>query len=422
VAKTKSSFLGKVQRSAHKEKAKESSFGYLNLPRDVSIFKEEPGSRVMLDIMPYKVTDEHHPDRDDEFEIAVPGSLWYKRPFKRHNNIGAENTSVVCPTSIGKKCPICEYRAKLLKEGANWQDDAVKALRPGDRVLYVVIPIDQKKYEEVPHIWDISHYLFQKKLNDELEEDEENGIFPDLQEGKTLRIRFSEEEFGKNKFADTSRIDFEDRDAYDEKILDEIPNLDEVLEIKDYKTLEHLFMQSSDTDDDEDDGAERTRRASPRRRGAADEEAEPAPRQRRAGRNPPPEDEEPEPTQRPRRTARNQPPEDEEPEPRGRRTRPRAERNPAPEEEAEEEEPEETAARAAERPRRTRQAVQQPEEEDQTRDGRARRTRSGAGTSGGKNRCPHGHTFGRDADEFEECGKCTLWEQCMEERERLENA
>ncbi len=52
----------------------------------------------------------YHPDRDEEYGIAVPGSLWYKRPYWLHRGVGPENVSIVCPSSIGKKCPICEYR------------------------------------------------------------------------------------------------------------------------------------------------------------------------------------------------------------------------------------------------------------------------------------------------------------------------
>jgi len=245
--KKKISFADKVRANIEKQKSQKSQYGYLKLLKGVNVFKEEPGSRVKLDILPYVVTDPNHPDRDDELGIAVPGALWYKRPFKLHRNIGYNNMPLVCPTSIGKRCPICEYKQRLLKEGKDWRDDSVKALKTYLRNLYIVVPLDNKNYEERPYVWDISDHLFQNKLSTELEENPEYANFPDLEDGYTLRIRFTEEQFGKNKFADTSRIDFEKREKkYDESILDKVPNLDEVLVVLPYEQIEAKFFDSED--------------------------------------------------------------------------------------------------------------------------------------------------------------------------------
>ena len=215
---------------------------------------------MTLDIMPYEVTIPNHPDKDEEYGIAIQGELWYKRPYFLHRNIGTDHQSIVCPTSIGQKCPICEYRAQLLKEGKDWDDDSVKALKPQMRNLYVVIPKGSKKFEEKPHIWDISQFLFQDKLNEEIQESEEYETFPDLEEGYSLRIRFSEESFGNNKFADTSRIDFKKREKpYKESILDEIPHLDELLEIPSYKTVEAMFFGGLDKEEAEEEAKKRKR-------------------------------------------------------------------------------------------------------------------------------------------------------------------
>jgi len=70
-----------------------------------------------------------------------------------------------------------------------------------------------------------------------------------LEEGYTLRIRFTEEQFGKNKFADTGRIDFEKREkVYDKSILDKVPNLDEVLVVLPYEQIEAKFFDSEEDD------------------------------------------------------------------------------------------------------------------------------------------------------------------------------
>jgi len=364
--KRHSSFRGKVGYNAQQTKSSNANYGYLRL-QGTPIFKEEPGSKnVLLDFLPYEVTDDHHPDKDTEAQVALVGDLWYKRPFKIHRNVGANNETVVCPTSFGKKCPICEYRSKLISEKEDKK--TTDALRPSNRILYIVVPLGSKDFDEVPHIWDISKSNFQSLLTDEIDEDPDNEIFPDLEEGLTLKIRFSEESFAGNKFAKASRIDFEDRDQqYDETILKDVPNLDEVLAKLSYKELEALFFGMDEADEAEDDLVEEER-----------------PRKKRK----PVEEEE----EKPKRNFR---------------------KRDGDEEEEEEEE-------VIERPSRRRRAPE-PEEEEEEEEQPVRRTRKPAAkavASGGKGlpkksgddeeKCPSGYRFGYDCETEDECDECDL--------------
>lgn len=257
--KKKSSFRGKTGKDAQRQKQRGSSYGYLNLPKGLSVFSPKPGSRVWLDIMPYVVTDKKHPDRDEENGIAVVGELWYKRPFRIHRNIGPDNDAVVCLASFGKKCPICDYRSKLMKDGA--EKEETDALKVSFRNLYVVIPKKNDEYEVEPHVMDISQYLFQNLLNDELEEDEDYEGFPELEDGYTLKIRFDSTVIGSSKpFAEASRIDFVKRkEAYDEEILEDVPDLDSLLTEMTFEAMEQMFFEIDDEeednsrDDDDDD-------------------------------------------------------------------------------------------------------------------------------------------------------------------------
>jgi len=331
--KRRSKFRDRVAADAQRQRNQRSQYGHLQLPKGIRMFREEPNTRVRLDFLPYRVTDPHHPDRDEELGIAVEGELWYKRPYKLHRNIGINNETIVCPTSVGKPCPICEYRARLLKEGGKWDDDAVRALRPSDRNLYVVIPLGHKEYEEKPHVWDISQACFQKALNEELEEDEDRAVFPDLEEGYTLRIRFSEEKFGKNTFADTSRIDFIERDSvYSEDILEQVPNLDEVLTILPYKEIEaKLFDMDSEPAEEEEIEQEK---------GGKKEEEEDVPLQ------------------------------------------PSRYRRPKEKEGIEREEA----------------TISKPKSK----------------------KCPYGHVFGQDCEEFDDCDVCEVFDDCFEQKEKEE--
>ena len=369
MARSKGSFRDKVNYNSNQQRNKAANYGHLSLPKGINVFKEEPNSRVQLDVLPYIVTDDRHPDRDEERGVAVKGSQWYRRPYKLHRNVGAENTAYVCPTSIGKKCPICEYRAKLLADGANWQDDSVKSLRPSDRNIYYVVPKNDKKLDDKPHIWDISQFLFQNKLNDELEENPDYGEFPDLENGYTLKIRFSEESIGTNKYADTSRIDFEQRDyVYDDKLIEGLGSLDEILVIKEYKELADLFFEAGEGDGD----------------------PKPAARADRSE------------TTRPRETSE-----------RASSTRPR-----------------DTAAReSSERPASEARPKDEPKPAEQQRstftrsktggdakpeDKPAGDQRQERAASGAKDQCPHGHKFGVDNDKFDECENCKVWSGCCD--------
>ena len=251
-AQKKSSFKGKVGEDS-KRQSSGANYGYLKLPKGVSVFNPEPDSKISLDFMPYTVTDLRHPDRNEKLEIAVPDTLWYKRPFKIHRSVGSGNDSVVCLTSIGKKCPICEYREKAAQEGTLGEKE-LKDLKPSKRNLYVVIPLDAKKLEVKPHILDVSQFLFQDLLNKELEENDGYEVFPDIEEGLTLRVRFDEETFLKNKYAKASRIDFlERKKPYKESILEDIPDLDKVLTILSYEDLRIKFLELEEVNEDNDE-------------------------------------------------------------------------------------------------------------------------------------------------------------------------
>ena len=271
----KGRFSGKVRKSIERKAAKRGNYGYLQLPKGIPVFKEEEG-KMQFDILPYVVSDKNHPDKESG---AEKGEQWFCRPFKIHRNIGADNEKVVCLTSIGKKCPICEYRAKLLKAGKPKEE--TDALRPSARMLYNVQPKDHKKLEDKPHIWDVSEFAFTNLLETEVSEKEKYEDFADLEIGYTLEVRFIEDAVGKNKFVKANRIDFEERETqYDEeKALETVADLDKVLSILSYEELEKKFLEMDASDEaDEDDEIE--------------EDDEPKSKKKRKKKQPEPEEEE----------------------------------------------------------------------------------------------------------------------------------
>lgn len=357
--KKRSNFKEQTVNDAKRQKA--SSYGYLNLPKGVKVLTLKERTReIRLDFIPYTVTDSQHPDRDVDANCAVVDVLWYKRPFKVHRNIGVNNDTFVCLTSSGKKCPICMWVADQKRKGTDWED--LKDTAAKDRNLYAVNPIDSKDHDEVIHVWDMSWFLFQNELNDQLEEYPDNGVFPALEEGLTLKVKFRWEKFGKNLFPKTRDIEFEDREKqYTEDILDEVPNLDEMLNVLSYEELDAKFLEMDDEE----------------QTGDVYEEV----------------DENEKPRYKKRETTTDEPKDVHEKEENPRQCAHRLREKPSTKDEEKKEKP-------RQRTRHT-HAKSSPEEKE-------------------KEKCPHGHVFGKNCADYKDCDTCDSWDDCDEEQEKRE--
>ena len=243
-----------MRNRVHKDSQKTMGIGnfYLQLPQGTEFFAVEPGSRCTIDILPYEITDPEHPDR----ETAEVGDLWYKRPYRLHSFcIGVNNNSAVCPRSIGKPCPVCEYMESILSS-KNPDQTVVNALKPKFRVLYNVRPLSGPDKGKIK-VWNFSYHNFQKQLNSEIEDPENEKFigFADLEGGYSLRIRFASETFGEKgkPFARAERIDFRERKDLSENILKEVVNLDKILVVKSYKALQTEFFGTDNPDVDNAD-------------------------------------------------------------------------------------------------------------------------------------------------------------------------
>jgi len=349
----KSSFKGKLVNSYRRQKETRGSFGYLTLPKGVEMFKIPEDTRsFLIDLIPYIVTSEKHLDRNVEDKLAMSNTLWYRMPIKVHRNVGANNESIICPTIIGKKCPICEYRVKIIKEGAD--KETFKLLYPQERSVYPVIPLG-KDFEQVPMIWDMSDYLFQETLMDELKEREDCEDFFTLDNGKTVVLRLKWKEIGKNKYPEVVSIDFRDREPYEENVLDDVPSLDSILKILPYEEIAAKFFEEDVTDEELEEIPEEE---------AVEETPRKAKSYHRQAKQEPEEEEAPKTFQRSRRTA---------------------------------ERTEEAEVEEAPKPERHRRNIKEEPS---------------------KNKCPYGHKFGVDTDEYKDCNTCEIWDECDEEKEK----
>lgn len=361
--KSKSNFRGKVGKDGQKSDKPES---YLNLPKGVELYIAESEVRkVKLDFLPYVVSDSNHPCKDEKEGIALEGNLWYRRPFKVHRNVGSDNRKFICPKSIGKPCPICDYQKKMFNEGRPKEETT--PLYPQTRSLYIVLPLDQKGFEEIPYVWDMANTMFQEILIEELGEDPSNEVFPDLEEGKTLEVRLKWKTIGEKgkPFPEATNITFLDREPYDDKILDEVPDLDKVLKVLSYEELSNKFFEL----DNEEKG------------GKLKDVNEDEPRTERRRRSEPADDKEKEPT---RRSSRR-------------------------EIEKEDEPPTRVSRRSVR---------EEKEKDDEPPTRSSRRERDSEKKPTGKNPCPHGHKFGIDIDNTDDCPDCESYDDCLDESEK----
>jgi len=216
-----------------------------SLPEGVSFYNPKKGT-TLLNIVPYVVSIDKHPAGISK------GEIWYERRFSVHFNVGPEQKSYICPKSIGKRCPICEYRLKLAKS-KNPDEEALKELKAKDRVLYNVLLEDDK--EAGVQLWDVSFYNFTKKLEEEINEGSEelsDFAMPD-ESGKVLSVRFSEKSMGTNTFLECSRVDFKDRDEdLSDEVLESVVDLDTVLKVLPFEDLESIFLELDETNSDAD--------------------------------------------------------------------------------------------------------------------------------------------------------------------------
>lgn len=230
----------KVIEKIEQKNKKEKGFGLYSVPDGVDFFKPQKPGIYHIDILPYRVTVNNNPQVSE-------GDVWFERTVYVHFG---EHLAYICPRTIGKKCPICDHRFKLMKD-PNADEELIKALKPKERQLFNVICLDDD--EPKIKIWEVSRFLFGEFLEEEIRNgDEENASFFFYECGKTLKVRFKQENLGDNTFLKTHRIDFLDREDYGADILKETIDLDKILIVLPYEELEKKFFEFDESQDDEE--------------------------------------------------------------------------------------------------------------------------------------------------------------------------
>jgi hypothetical protein len=224
----------------------------LTLPEGAEFYKPKKG-RNEIEILPYEITTENHPDvAKGEVDI---GDIDYVLDIYVHRGMGVNNSDdYVCPSAnFGKPCPICE-EAKMLRD-SGVEKETTDKLRPKRRVVYNILDHEDEKVK----LFMVSHFLFEKELQEEREANNEDGeiIFAHPKIGKTIRFRAVEEAFGKNTFFKYKKFDFLDRDEpIDVEVLEDSISLDSLLVIPTYDELKSALHQNDEEDYEDDEEEE----------------------------------------------------------------------------------------------------------------------------------------------------------------------
>jgi hypothetical protein len=299
MAKSSQSMRDKIRNNSKENISRDAK--YINKPDGIGFLTVPTGDKIKLNILPYEVSMDKHPDKIEA------GDSWYKLPYLLHRNVGAEEAAVICPRTIGKSCPICERK----NEVANSKDpdkDLIKALTPSRRCLYFVEAVGDKKLSGT-FLFDISYFAFQKLLDKELtDEDNEKYLgFADAVGGFTLAVRFDEETAGGYKFPKASSIKFLERDDISAKLIKTVPCLDDCLNILSAKEITKLLNDLDDDDIvDDDEPEEKPKKKAPveddeeespkaKKKVVEDDDEEPAPKKKVKEEEPEEEDDEPTP-------------------------------------------------------------------------------------------------------------------------------
>ena len=86
------------------------------------------------------------------------------------------------------------------------------------------------------------------------------------------------------------------------------------------------------------------------------------------------------------------------------------------EEEEEDEEPKPSKKPSKHREEEEDEEEDDEEDEDEEEPAPKKPSKKSDGEASPKGKCPFGHRYGKDCDEFEDCNDCDLWEKCLKNK------
>ena len=247
---------------------------YLDL-KDVKYFKpsNEKDGNYAVDIIPFVIKSKRHPAVKRGAVVGVDTA--YKLDVLVHFGVGPSKKAVVCPTTFGLPCPICEA-AEEVKREKGYQSEDFKALKPKKRTLYNLVDVDNLK--DGVQVYDASTAWFEEKMVSAAEgRGKKKGLpilpFDDIEAGYTVEFQTVIKSTGTGKAAEPQNFVFEPRgEALPKSLINKAVDFTEFLKLSTYEEIKAIFHGVDDTLEDDD---------APPRRERAVQEDEPAPRRSR---------------------------------------------------------------------------------------------------------------------------------------------
>lgn len=201
-----------VVDAGHRAAVHKSGFssGIIEVPDGTPFFKFKKGV-YMLEMIPWLTSKRIEMfDKDIQNHHKGPGSPSYEQTYWNHPFIGPNEETVVClKKTFGKRCPICEEKAAMMKDPSFAKEDIAK-LHPKERQAFWIV--DHAEASKGPQLLDISFHNFGKLLDKRVNNDVPGGtrrFFADPKNGSTLQVEIDDATIGIGKpFAQASAIDF----------------------------------------------------------------------------------------------------------------------------------------------------------------------------------------------------------------------
>jgi len=358
-------------------------FDYKKVP-DVKFFSpnladgQKNKGKNIVSIVPYTVKTKNDPlVRSGDAKI---GDLSYVFDYYKHTSPITKADIICMKNTFNKPCEICNKAEELKKAG---KKDQAYALKPSRRTAYNIF--DHGHPENGIQVFEVSHFLFEKELIEEArgQADGDDFIdFTDPEDGKAINFRAEKvsKSFGEgqapSKFTEFKGFQFVDRpEELDSEIIEAAVSFDEIVKVPSNEEIEKIFYGDDDKgDDDEDEDSD-------------DEESDD-------------EDEDEDTSSKARSKSAKKPA----------KSSHKSDDDDDDDDDSDEEEDDDDSDDSDSDDDEEESEEDEPPAKSKAKSKGTSKTKEVANV--GKSKCPHGHKFGKDLDNEEECDDCKAWKEC----------
>jgi len=208
----------------------------------LSIFNPDIGEHL-VDVLPY-FAGPNDPVKNE-------GEPTYLVDLYVHRFIGPNEDDFICLfRTYNKNCPICEYREKLRRVD-NPSDDVkgqIDSARPKRYSVYAIL--DRDNESKGIQIWTVAHWFFQNNVMNICKKPRTGGVVafadPTAEEGRSIAFQIK----GSKTQQQWTGFQFSEReDDIPDSIIDNVPTLDELLDIPTYEQVKKAFWAGLEVED-----------------------------------------------------------------------------------------------------------------------------------------------------------------------------